>query len=567
MTRNYLFILTVLSCNLLAALGAASELMPDSFEYQLRQRIVQHQANRQFICHGELICGIADLPRFYSGRAYQPAWTNTTGPLPAIHDLISAIMHSRLEGLQPADYHLAAIQSLLHELLHTLEVDQPPAMQSLVDLELLCTDAFLLLASHLAAGRVNPETIHSKWIVNNPQAELAALLQKAIENDRIEASLQMLKPPHSGYHALGDMLAHYRLLDRSVAVPPITAGPKLFKGIRGHRVHQVRERLVLLGDLASGDSPLPDLLDDELEAAVRQFQQRHGMTADGVVGKRTLAALNVPLKERIRQIELNMERWRWIPHDLGERYLLVNIADYQLSVVENHRKVMDMKVVVGRNFRHTPVFSDVMKYLVINPYWNVPTKIAVKDLLPRARKDHTYLNKMGFKVYSSWKEDATELDAASIDWAKIAPDSFVFRLRQEAGPANALGRVKFMFPNRFAVYLHDTPSKNMFKRTHRGFSSGCIRLEKPLELAAYLLQGQAGGTRGEIAAAIASGERIVLPVKAKIDIHLLYWTAWVDDSGILHFRDDIYGRDLPLAAALKERQPRRISNPDLDNRS
>ena len=331
-------------------------------------------------------------------------------------------------------------------------------------------------------------------------------------------------------------------------------------------MQQVREHLALLGGLVYDDSPAPDLFDEELEAAVLRFQQRHGMTADGVVGKRTLAALNVPLKERIRQIELNLERWRWIPHDLGERYLLVNIADYKLSVVENHRKVMEMKVVVGRNYRHTPVFSDELKYLVINPYWNVPTKIAVKDLLPRVRKDHTYLDKMGFRVYSSWKEDAAELEAASIDWAKVAPENFVYRLRQEAGPTNALGRIKFMFPNRFAVYLHDTPSKNMFKRTHRGFSSGCIRLEKPIELAAYLLQGQAGGTRAEIAAAIDSRERIVLPVRAKVDIHLLYWTAWVDDSGILHFRDDIYGRDLPLAAALKERQPRSISEANRGNK-
>jgi murein L,D-transpeptidase YcbB/YkuD len=566
MTPKILFILTAFTCSLLATMAVSEEFAPDSFEYQLRYRIGQHQANRQFTCHGELICGIEDLPRFYFSRAYQPAWTSPTGPLPAVDALVAAIMHTRHEGLRSGDYHLAAIRALLQELQQASEMEQPPAMQSLVGLELLCTDAFLLLASHLAAGRVNPETIHSKWVVNIPEAQLAALLQKAIETERIEASLQTLLPHHPGYHALGDMLEHYRRLDNSVTLAPISTGPKMLKGSRGDRVRQIRQRLMLLGDLASDDMRAPDLFDDELEAAVLRYQKRHGLKADGIVGQRTLAALNVPLQKRIGQIELNMERWRWIPHDLGERYLLVNIADYKLTVMENHRKVMDMKVVVGRNYRLTPVFSDMMKYLVINPYWNVPTTIAIKDLLPRVRKDHTYLEKMGFKVFTSWQEDAAELDAASIDWSQIAPESFMFRLRQEAGPANALGRIKFIFPNRFAVYLHDTPSKSIFKQTRCGIISGCIRLEKPVDLAAYLLQGQAGWTRADIAAAIDSRERIVLPVKAKVNIHLLYWTAWVDESGTLHFRDDIYKRDLPLAAALKERQPRKISKAELGTR-
>ncbi len=567
MKRQILSILISFACSLLATLGAAEESTPDSVESHLRLAIAQNQANQQFECHGELICGIADLPRFYFSRVYQPVWVNTTGPLPRINDLISGIRNSQHEGLQPKDYHLTTIQMLLQEIQQKSELQQPLDMQTLVDLELLCTDAFLLLASHLAAGRVNPETIHSKWIVNNPKAQLAALLQKAIEMDRIEASLRGLIAPHSGYHALADELARYRRLARSFSGSPIPPGPKLHKGNRDHRVKHIRERLDVFGDLESDHTSEPDLFGEELEAAVLRFQKRHGMKADGVVGKRTLAALNVSLEERIRQIELNMERWRWIPHDLGERYLLVNIADYKLTIVENQQKVMDMKVVVGKNYQHTPVFSDEMKYLVINPYWNVPTSVAVRDLLPRIKKDETYLRKMHFKVFETWDKNAAELDAASIDWSKITPDNFGFRLRQEAGSHNALGRIKFIFPNRFAVYLHDTPSKNMFKQTRRGFSSGCIRLEKPIDLAAYLMQGQAGWTHANISAAIDSRERKVLPVKTKVGIHLLYWTAWVDKSGTLHFRDDIYERDLPLAAALKERPPRWIRKAQLGNMS
>ena len=567
MKNQILLILIGFACNFLATLSIAEELTPDFFESHLRRIITQNQGKKHFECHSELICGIAELPRFYFNRAYRPAWINITGPLPRIYDLISCIRYSQHEGLQPYDYHLSAIQTLLQEIQQRSKLQKPLDTQSLLDLELLCTDAFLLLASHLAAGRVNPETIHSKWIVNIPEAQLAVLLQKAIESDRIKASLKGLIPPHTGYHALGDELARYRRLAKSFKESPISPGPVLHRGNRDHRVQQIRERLHVFGDLDSKHTSEPELFEEELEAAILRFQKRHGLKADGVVGKRTLAALNVSLKDRFRQIELNIERWRWIPHDLGERYLLVNIADFKLTIVENHQKVIDMNVVVGRNYRHTPVFSDVIKYIVINPYWNVPTSIAVKDLLPKIKNDETYFQKMRFKVFDGWDKDAAELDAASIDWSMITPQNFVFRLRQEAGPLNALGRIKFVFPNRFAVYLHDTPSKNLFKRTRRGFSSGCIRLERPIDLAAYLLQGRAGWTHASIASAIDSHERKVLPLKAKVHIHLLYWTAWVDKSGILNFRDDIYERDLPLAAALKERPPRIIRKVKLDNMS
>jgi murein L,D-transpeptidase YcbB/YkuD len=217
-----------------------------------------------------------------------------------------------------------------------------------------------------------------------------------------------------------------------------------------------------------------------------------------------------------------------------------------------------MKVVVGRKYRRTPVFSEVMKYIVINPYWHVPTSIAVKDLLPQIKADENYLRDMKFKVYAGRDNSGPEIDPADIDWLSVPGNDFPFRLRQEAGPMNALGRIKFVFPNDFAVYLHDTPSKELFNRTRRGFSSGCIRLEKPVDLAVYLLRGQSDWTQERILAAVESGNRTVIPLKDTVGVHLLYWTAWVSASGTLHFRDDIYKRDGPLAAALKGR--RRTAN-------
>ncbi|KKL28294.1 hypothetical protein LCGC14_2376570, partial [marine sediment metagenome] len=296
--------------------------------------------------------------------------------------------------------------------------------------------------------------------------------------------------------------------------------------------------------------------DEQLEEVVRSFQKKHGLKKDGIVGPKTRAALNVPAKVRARQIELNMERWRWIPRNLGQRYILVNIADFKLSLIENGETVMDMRVVVGRTYRRTPVFSSKMKYLVLNPFWNVPMSIAVKDILPKLRENHNYLSLQNMTLYANWQNGAPPIDPGSIDWSKVNRRSFRYKLVQKPGPQNALGRLKFMFPNKFSVYLHDTPSKELFQKNIRSFSSGCIRAEKPVELAVYLLKDGSNWTREKIMAAINHGKNRSIGIPRPLNVHLLYWTAWVDKAGEIHFRDDIYDRDRPLDKALQERPPR-----------
>jgi len=424
----------------------------------------------------------------------------------------------------------------------------------LLDLELLLTDAFLVYGFHLTMGRIHPETIDPEWQANRREADFAQVLQKALDSNRIEETLKSMVPPQPGYSRLRGALASYRDLAGEGGWPLVPEGPTMQKGHRGERVVALRRRLIATGDVTE---PLnnDDMFDDDVEQAVRRFQDRHGLDVDGVVGKRTLAALNVPAEDRVRQIELNMERWRWLPQDLGMKYILINIANFELDVVEHGREVLKMRVVVGKDYRRTPVFSDTMTYLVLNPYWHVPQSIAIQDILPLIKKDCDYLMKHNMKVLQGWDLKGKEIDPQKIEWSEITAQNFNYRFRQEPGPHNALGRFKFMFPNAFNVYLHDTPGRELFGKSERTFSSGCIRIEKPIELAQYVLKDNPKWTRATLLAAIEMQREQAIPLPEPIPVHLLYLTAWLDQNGTVQFRRDIYGRDSLLQEALGEGPP------------
>lgn len=249
-----------------------------------------------------------------------------------------------------------------------------------------------------------------------------------------------------------------------------------------------------------------------------------------------------------------MERWRWIPKDLGRRHLMVNIADYTLIGVEEGRTRLQMRVIVGRTYRKTPVFSEEMTYLVLNPYWVIPHKLALKDVVPKIRKDPGYSHRQGIRVFTDWGPNAVELNRDDVDWDQMASGKLGLRLRQDPGPHNALGRIKFMLPNKYAVYLHDTPARRQFTALSRSFSSGCIRVEDPIGLAAFVLDDASAWDPAAIQAIIMAGERRVLRLNRPIPVHILYWTAWSDAAGRIHFRDDIYDRDPQLGRALRTRR-------------
>jgi len=372
-------------------------------------------------------------------------------------------------------------------------------------------------------------------------------------DDKMEGFVDALQPHHSGYLRLKQALLKYEKIKKSGGWHKVPAGEKLRKGDYGMRIGALRSRLIISDDLTDSTCTNHDYFDEVLEDGIRRFQARHGLKVDGIVGPKTRFALNVPVEDRIRQIRLNMERWRWLPQDLGNCHLTVNTADFKLIVVENEQTIKSIRTIVGKIKRPTPVFSQKITYLELNPYWNIPHSIALNDILPRIKKDPGYIADNNIRVFENWEEDARELNPESIDWDAITKKNFVYKLRQDPANSNALGRIKFIFPNEFSIYLHDTPTRNLFNKTRRTFSSGCIRIEKPVELAAYLLQNNSKWSLEKLVAAVNRKKNKIILLSDPIKIYILYWTAWVDKDGIINFRDDIYGRDRRLNIVLNQK--------------
>ncbi len=494
-----------------------------------------------------------DLPAFYRGRDFRPAWVTPHGISSQGEVLLDLLRGAGEEGLCPADYHLAPIESLLGVAADAARFELVFEPLWMTQLDLLLTDAFLLYTGHLIEGRVDPEEVHVGWYSRPRRADLARLLQYALEAGRLGPVLHDLSPPHPGYARLREALAAHRTISALGGWPQVPPGPVLRPGEKDPRVSLLRNRLFFTGDLASEPDSPPDLFDPGTASALRGFQNRHGLEADGVFGPRTLEELNRPVEERIRQLEVNMERWRWLPKSLGDPHLAINIADFNLEVVASGTTVMSMPVVVGTAYRKTPVFSGWMSYLEFAPYWNVPPTILREDLLPKIKSDQGFLARGHYEIVRWEKEGEVIVDPSAIDWPKVEARTFPGALRQKPGPWNPLGRVKFMFPNRFAVYLHDTPDRRLFLRDVRSFSSGCIRIERPLDLAQYLLEDK-GWHCDRLLGLMAAGVPRQVRLPAPVPVHIQYWTAWVDETGRVNFREDVYLRDLDLEVALAERR-------------
>ena len=328
------------------------------------------------------------------------------------------------------------------------------------------------------------------------------------------------------------------------------SGPSLRLGMTHPQVVPLRERLIREGYSVAESPADPTLFDRELERVVRIFQRNNGQVDDGIVGRLTRVSLNVSVYDRIEQIIHNMERWRWLPRDLGKRYVMVNMAGYRLFVVEKGETVMEMPVIIGKPYKATPAFANTMKYIEFNPTWKVPPSIAKEEFLPKLRQNANFLRANHIRVFENWKSDAAELNPEQIDWENMTEEEFKFKLEQDPGQHNSLGRVKFMFPNSFRVYLHDTPSRDLFARNVRTFSSGCIRISRPISLASYLLGENNGWSPREIRSLISKGETQRIDLKENVPIYLLYYTAWVGDNGFVQFRHDVYKRNRKITASI-----------------
>ncbi len=452
------------------------------------------------------------LERFYVGRGFRPAWSSGGRPIKAVPAMLEELKGADRHGLEPAEYEVERLAAARLALVENGEPADFEAQLATFDLEM--SRAFLRLAGHLTVGRLDPRRIGLEWYAEDHRADPAVALARAVESGDVAQGLAELAPAHGDYAGLRDALARYR---EKTAAPGPALNPESEPAVRAH--------LVALGDLPEPQAPL--------ESGLRAFQVRHGLEPTGRLDKTTKAALRVPFAERARALELNLERWRWLPPSLGDRHLRVNIPDFGLQVVEGGRAVLAMKVVVGKTASQTPVMSDTMTTLVLNPYCNVPESIANNEIWPEQGKDPSYLQRHNMEVLT---------------------EGGVSRIRQLPGPGNALGAYKFVFPNHLNIYLHDTPADKLFQRTERDFSHGCVRVERPADLAEYLLRGNAEWPAERVADTLAAGREVHVPLTDPLPVYIVYFTAWVDGEGRVHFRDDVYGQDEKLAAALSGRR-------------
>jgi murein L,D-transpeptidase YcbB/YkuD len=491
--------------------------------------------------HGARIALQERVHEFYARRGFRPAWNNVRNA----GQLRRALADSYEDGLDPDDYHLPLLKEL------SSEVSRPAATDVLrAQYDVLLTEALLRLAYHLSFGKVDPETFDAQWNYGRTLAstDVAAEVERALAAEDIYQRVEALKPTHPLYVELKRELALYRAAEPG-AWPMIASGPKLEPGASDPRVPVLRARLIANGDLESNAASDSQNYDVPLAEAVRTYQQRMGLDSDGVVGPGTVAELNVPVADRIRQLRVNLDRGRVLLQDLPEAFVVVNIAGFTVYFVRGQQIVWNARVQVGKPYRRTPIFRSEINYLVFNPTWTVPPGIIQNDILPAAQRDPQSIARKGLKVL-----DATggEVAPESIDWSKYKTGYIPYTLRQDPGPSNALGRVKLMFPSPYLVYLHDTPSQVLFDRSERTFSSGCVRVEHALELAQLVLNDPDRWSKESIDRIIASGQLQNVTLKQRIPVLLAYWTTWVDPQGRMNFRRDVYGQDAKWAKALDE---------------
>jgi murein L,D-transpeptidase YcbB/YkuD len=488
------------------------------------------------------------LGRFYRARDFTPAWDARDGGLDRTALLLRTLATAETHGLDPARYHRDAIRAR-----ESSSNGGHPA-----ELDLLLTAAFLGYANDVRAGRLPPGRRDPDWGIPASRFDaVSALSQGVRQPPTFPALLASLPPPAKDYAGLVQALGRYRAIEARRDWTRVPPGAPLRAGDDDPRVSVIRERLATEIALAAG--PVATRFDDRLEASVRGFQARHGLAVDGIVGEATVRALNVPVSDRIRQITLNLERWRWLPRNLGARYIMVNAAAATLQMVEDGRTVLTSRVVVGDLQHPTPVVQARLEAVMLNPRWNVPASIAAREILPRLRENRRYLADNDIVIMERRESDPFGL---AVDWSAISAEVFPFRLQQQPGPDNPLGRIKFDVPNRFDVYLHDTPTRALFARPQRTASHGCIRVERADELAAHVLADGTGRWSPErLEEVIAGGGSPRIPVARPLPVYILYWTAFVGPDGLVQFRDDVYGRDHRLAAALAAE--RRTPGPDL----
>ena len=466
-----------------------------------------------------------DVRAFYTQRENAPAWIDVRRPTDNGVKAIGVLKTARQHGFDPEDYDAKALEEL-GQGVEKIDKESPERLQKLAEFDVRLTAAMLKFGKDVAVGRQNGD---ANFKARRKAPDLVAAVSAAVDNP--EKFVEAVRPPHPEYAALQkalDDLIGQREKGGWTKVPS-AASPAL------------QERLTQGGFLKPGAGNGEPGAGD-VKAAVKSFQELHQLPATGIVDAATLAALNVPLESRMQQVAINLQRWRWMPDDLGERHFFVNIPYFHLVARESGKPVMDIRVVVGKPGHNTPIFSEDMTTVVFSPYWNIPDTIAENETAPAVARDPNYLAKQGIEILRVSSSGTQAVNSSDVDWNN--PDAvkgLVFR--QKPGDGNALGHVKFLFPNQYNVYLHDTPADALFAKPGRAFSHGCVRVEEPEVLAEYVLKGYSEWPEQRIFDAMHSGNEQQVKLKEKIPVHIAYFTAWVDENGGLHFQPDIYGYD------------------------
>ena len=473
-----------------------------------------------------------DLREFYRLNGYDLYWSTGTRLLGKADFMLNNLLLAATHGLEPDLYNVSKLLNLQQQV---FENGSKANILQVIHLDVRLSIAYITYAWHLHNGAIGPKSIPGRWVASRKANSVAQVLAK---ND-ISKALKMLEPDQEGYRLLIKALEKYRQIDHDGGW--LTLPSKTVLKLNDHQpeVRLLRERLLITGDLSPHEHTKDSLFDPQLENAVKRFQHRHGLTVDGVVGKSTVTALNAPVTHRINQILINLERMRWMSENPGERFIRVNIPEYKLYAYDKDEAVIEMRVIVGKEKSATPIFNDSLEYLVFSPRWTIPKSILHKEILPAIEADPSYLARCGYQLYDSWDNNATPLSTDSVTLETLARCE-VIRIVQPPGPKNSLGQVKFMMPNKMNIYLHDTPADYLFQRDKRAFSHGCIRLEFPELLAEYLLKGW---DLTKVLEGMNKTEPFYVTLTENVPVYLLYQTAWVDNMGLVNFREDIYDHD------------------------